>query len=131
MNKKVVGIGEILWDMIPSEEEDGGIRKQLGGAPANFAFHAHSLGMNGIPVSSVGSDENGREMIDQLNALGLTSDLIGIDEEHPTGTVTVELDGKGVPCYYIHTDTAWDYVHFSRNLMKLAEEADAVCFGSF
>jgi hypothetical protein len=30
MKPKIIGIGEILWDLLPSG-------KQLGGAPANFA----------------------------------------------------------------------------------------------
>ena len=36
MKPHVVGIGEILWDLLPSG-------KQLGGAPANFAYHAHAV----------------------------------------------------------------------------------------
>ena len=32
MQNVVVGIGEILWDMLPSG-------KVIGGAPANFSYH--------------------------------------------------------------------------------------------
>ena len=32
--------GEILWDLLPAG-------KQLGGAPANFAYHANALGARG------------------------------------------------------------------------------------
>ena len=39
MSFKIVGIGEVLWDLLP----DG---PQLGGAPANFAYHAQVLGAN-------------------------------------------------------------------------------------
>ena len=56
---KVVGLGEILWDLFP-----GG--KLLGGAPANFAYHINVLGNQGLAVSSVGSDELGREILDTL-----------------------------------------------------------------
>jgi fructokinase len=35
---KVIGIGEVLWDLLPTG-------KQLGGAPTNFSFHAHQLGL--------------------------------------------------------------------------------------
>ena len=44
----VVGIGEILWDMLPEG-------KRLGGAPANFAFHSHTLGGRAIILRRSGS----------------------------------------------------------------------------
>ena len=45
----VVGLGEVLWDVLPEG-------KKLGGAPANFAYHAGQfLGMNNtIAVSALG-----------------------------------------------------------------------------
>ena len=46
--KKVVGIGEIVWDMFP----DGSV---LGGAPLNFAFVAGELGCQPVIISAVGS----------------------------------------------------------------------------
>ena len=52
MRHKVIGIGEILWDILP----DG---KVLGGAPANFAYHARQLGAEGIAISAIGDDESG------------------------------------------------------------------------
>ena len=33
MNKIIVGMGEALWDCLPEG-------KKIGGAPANFAYHA-------------------------------------------------------------------------------------------
>ena len=41
--KYVIGLGEVLWDVLPSG-------KQIGGAPANFAFHVSQFG---IPVRVV------------------------------------------------------------------------------
>ena len=47
MNTKyVVGLGEALWDVLPEG-------KKLGGAPANFAFHAGQFGLNSIAVSAL------------------------------------------------------------------------------
>lgn len=37
MNNTIVGMGEVLWDMLPEG-------KQLGGAPANFATMLLSSG---------------------------------------------------------------------------------------
>ena len=60
----LVGLGEILWDMLPAG-------KQLGGAPANFAYHAQALGGRGIVVSCIGNDELGKEIMKRLEKLGL------------------------------------------------------------
>jgi len=119
----LVGLGEILWDMLP----DG---KQLGGAPANFAYHAQALGAQGIVVSCVGDDELGKEIIRRLEALDLEPRYIAMDKSHPTGTVTVELDENGKPDYNIHENVAWDFIPSQPAVSKLAGFVDAVCFGS-
>ena len=119
----IVGIGEILWDMLP-----GG--RQLGGAPANFAYHAKVLGADACVVSRVGDDELGQEILHRLDALGLNRDFVEVDDEHPTGTVDVRLDGNGVHSYVIHEDVAWDWITPTPRLLDLARRADAVCFGT-
>ena len=122
----IVGLGEILWDMLP-----GG--KQLGGAPANFAYHANALGATGAVVSRVGDDEPGREILRRLDELGLNRRYVGVDPDHPTGRVNVRLDARGVPDYVIHQDVAWDFLANPGDdpaLAGLARRCDAVCFGS-
>ncbi|MBA7662453.1 Fructokinase [subsurface metagenome] len=104
--------------------------KQLGGAPANFAYHAQALGGKGIVVSCVGEDDLGREILARLDDLGFDRRYVAIDQNHPTGTVTVELDAEGKPTYTIHENVAWDYLPYSSGLEELAGEVDAVCFGS-
>ena len=123
MKYTIIGLGEILWDMFPAG-------KNLGGAPANFAYHAHALGHKGVIVSAVGDDELGHEIIEQLQHLCLTCDYIAIDKTKPTGTVSVYLDEKGQPTYTIHEGVAWDFIPNMPSLIALADKADAVCFGS-
>jgi len=119
----VVGLGEVLWDLLPEG-------KQLGGAPANFTFHAQALGARGVLVSAVGEDALGGEIIDTLERHGLETGYVARDKAHPTGTVSVTVDGDGVPSYTIHEGVAWDYLTFSERCDALAREADAICFGS-
>lgn len=119
----VIGLGEILWDLFP----DG---KKLGGAPANFVYHAQQLGAIGIPVSCVGDDDLGRELYEQLHSLGLDLRFIAKDSKHPTGTVSVELDRYGNPDYIIHRNVAWDYIPAAEFLFDLAGQADVICFGT-
>ncbi|GJM62989.1 carbohydrate kinase [Persicobacter diffluens] len=119
---KIIGIGEILWDLLP-----GG--KQLGGAPGNFAFHCQQLGAQSYLLSAVGKDGLGDEIQQQLNAQHLGR-YITVLPAQPTGTVEVELSSNGIPQYTIHEDVAWDYIPFSPEIQVLAEAAHAICFGS-
>ena len=118
---KVVGIGEALWDVFPEG-------KKIGGAPANFAFHAAQFGLEGIAVSAIGKDELGDEIVETFGQSGLNYLLERVD--YPTGTVQVELDEAGVPSYIIKEGVAWDNIPFTPQLEALAKSTDAVCFGS-
>ena len=118
-----IGLGEVLWDLLP-----GG--RQLGGAPANFAYHAHALGAESLVVSRVGRDDLGRDLLERLNALGLATSGISVDPVAPTGTVSVTLDPTGQPAYTIHTDVAWDFLEAGPEVLRVAAAADAVCFGT-
>jgi fructokinase len=119
----IIGLGEILWDMLP-----GG--KVLGGAPANFAYHCSQLGAESYVVSAVGKDGSGCEILELLEQLQLPGEHVHIEERYPTGTVTVRLDGAGHPTYTIHKNVAWDYIPFEEGSMEVFTAADAVCFGS-
>lgn len=123
MGRLIVGIGELLWDILP-----GG--RQLGGAPGNFAWHAQSLGHEGCVFSSVGDDPEGREAIERIAALGLATDGISIDPIHSTGRSTVTVDDEGVPSFRVHEDAAWDYIPMGPALEKAAPRVDAVFFGT-
>ena len=118
-----IGLGEVLWDLLP-----GG--RQLGGAPANFAYHAHALGAESLVVSRVGRDDLGRDLVEHLNALGLVTSGISVDPAAPTGIVSVTLDPTGQPTYTIHTDVAWDFLEAGPEVLRAAAGADAVCFGT-
>jgi fructokinase len=119
----VVGLGEVLWDELP-----GG--RQLGGAPANFAFMAAQLGDRGIVASRVGADDDGEDARRILSERGLDLSDVQSDEAHPTGTVRVHLDAGGQPRYVITENVAWDYLEWTPQLGELARHADAVCFGT-
>ena len=123
MQNVIVGLGEILWDMLPSG-------KALGGAPANFAYHAQELGGSSVVVSCVGNDELGREIISSLENLDMTSELLSVDKVHPTGVVSVTINKEMKPSYHIQEEVAWDYIPDTPLLRQLASKSDAVCFGT-
>jgi fructokinase len=119
----VIGLGELLWDLFPKG-------KQLGGAPANFAYIAALLGDRSVIASRVGDDRLGQEALWHLKSNRLDISHVQRDLQHPTGTVKVELDAKGQPEYRIIEKVAWDFMEFSEDWISLARSAQAVCFGS-
>jgi fructokinase len=119
----VVGLGEILWDLLPSG-------RQLGGAPANFAYCSHLLGERAIVASRVGEDPLGRDIREDLAKAGISDQFVQTDSSHPTGTVQVELDSAGQPKFEITHGVAWDFLEWTAEWEQLAKDAAAVCFGS-
>lgn len=119
----VVGLGEVLWDFLPSG-------RVLGGAPANFAYCAHLLGNHAVIASRTGDDQLGRELRERLAARGVGQEFLQTDAIHSTGTVLVQLNAGGQPTFEITQPSAWDFLEFSEGWKALANKADAVCFGS-
>jgi fructokinase len=118
----IVGLGEVLWDLLPSG-------KVLGGAPFNFTFHCHQFGHAAVMVSRVGRDELGHEIRAAMRDLGLDDSFVQDDSEHPTGTVGVELNSAGQPSFTIHPG-AWDHLAWDDRLEAVLGQAQAVCFGT-
>ena len=113
----VVGIGEVLWDILPEG-------KKIGGAPANFAYHISQFGLNSRIVSAIGDDKLGTEIEKDFS----DKKLHGIIEKvaYPTGTVQVMLDNEGIPNYTIKENVAWDNIPFTEDLKALAQQTCAV-----
>jgi fructokinase len=119
----VVGLGEMLWDLLPTG-------KQLGGAPTNFAYMTGLLGDRAIVASRIGKDRLGNAAARRLARIGLPTSHLQVDRVHPTGTVNVSVDDHGQPQFEILEKVAWDYFEWTQQWQQLAAEADAVCFGS-
>lgn len=119
----IVGLGELIWDILP----DG---KQLGGAPTNFAYISRLLGNRSIVASRIGADELGGEAVERLRRLGISTDYLQLDAEHPTGTVLVRIEERGEPRFSVNENSAWDYLEWSAAWEDLAPRIDAVCFGT-
>ena len=119
----MIGLGEVLWDILPSG-------KVLGGAPANFAYMTNVLGDEGIVASRVGDDELGREAFAVIQRQGLTTSYLQQDDQYPTGTAVVSIDAAGQPNFTIREQVAWDFLQWTTEWEELASRADVVCFGS-
>lgn len=119
----VVGLGELLWDCFPDA-------RRPGGAPANVAFHARQLGLDGRILSRVGRDDLGDELLAFVAAHGLPTDHIQRDESHPTGRVDVTLNEQREPTYTFLEDVAWDRLESDAPARDLMAHSAAVCFGT-
>lgn len=118
----IVGLGELLWDVLP-------FGPRLGGAPANFSVMAGRLGNHATILSRIGCDDFGRKAMEVLDPLPVDASLVQVDPAHHSGLVTVELD-DGQPRYTVHEPAAWDFLELSDEWVRVAERADAICFGS-
>jgi fructokinase len=119
----IVGLGELLWDVFPN-------RKELGGAPANFAYMISLLGDEGVVASRVGRDRLGNAAARRLARLGLSQEWLQLDRNSPTGTVKVEVFEDGQPKFQIAENVAWDNFEWTSQWQALAGRSAAVCFGS-
>lgn len=122
---KIVSLGEILWDVFSDAE-------YLGGAPFNFAAHAHRLGHEVLFVSAVGDDPRGASALDRMRDLGLSTRFVGQTTEAPTGIVPVNLDSTGQPHFTIERPAAYDFVSLSKDdLAELSTPpAEWIYFGT-
>jgi fructokinase len=118
----ILGIGELLWDMLPEGP-------QLGGAPANYSVMAGRLGNHATVLSCIGRDELGEQALQVLKPFPVDCTRLQIDPEQPTGRVTVMLE-DGQASYTFHQPVAWDFFELTENWLTAAAQADAVCFGS-
>jgi fructokinase len=119
----ILGIGELLWDVLP----EGPLL--LGGAPANFAVMAARLGNHAAILSRIGRDELGEKAVELLEMLPADASFLQVDPAQETGRVTVSFEYSR-PSYTIHQPAAWDFLELTDEWAQLAERADAVCFGS-
>ena len=121
MDQYIVGIGEVLWDCFDDH-------RTLGGAPFNFSFHIHQFGFRSLAISAIGDAPLGREIEQVCHLKGL--DYLFPRLPYPTGEVRVQMDDKGVPSYTICEDRAWDHIPFLPSMQTIAQQTQAVCFGS-
>lgn len=125
MSNKLKGVcfGEILFDVFLEH-------KKIGGAPLNVASRIKSLGGDIYIISAVGSNSNGRELIEYIKNLGINIKTIEIKNDYPTGLVNVILNEKGNASYDIHYPSAWDKIEPSVANTSIVEEADFLVYGS-
>ncbi len=117
----IVGLGELLWDILP----DG---KKIGGAPGNFAYHSSQFGYRGAVISAVGNDKLGDEILENIGDKHLAGSIERV--KYPTGSVQVTLDDNGVPIYDIKENVAWDNIPYTEKIEEIATNTFAVSFGS-
>ncbi len=120
---RVLAIGELLWDLLPSG-------KALGGAPANCCFRLSQLGVRARMATRIGRDSLGEELASTLAHRGFDLSLVQRDPSLPTGTVDVRLSADGTPDFTINTGVAYDALEASPELLCATEESALLCFGT-
>lgn len=121
--RRIVGIGEVLWDLLPGE-------RHIGGAPLNFSYVCSLLGERALVLSRIGNDPPGTELIHEMSRRDVDMSCVQQDAVLPTGTAAVALSADGQPVFEIQQPAAWDEFEFTAEWERMAERADAVCFGT-
>jgi len=120
---RIVALGDGLWDLFP----DG---PRFGGATANYACHASILGADVHMVSGVGEDERGEVLLQVYQKHGVSTDLVQVLKDYPTGVVNVELTESGLPTFTIGENAAWDHWEWNDEIEGTVRQADALYFGT-
>ncbi|HQG36221.1 MAG TPA: carbohydrate kinase [Bacteroidales bacterium] len=120
---RILCIGEILWDMLPTGPK-------AGGAPMNVALHLKKFGMDAIFAGKVGNDKLGLDLIKFLESQGMDKSLMQIDNELPTSTVQVYLGDNHLVRFEIVDNVAWDRIELTEELKKAAKESDVIIYGT-
>jgi len=123
MSISVVSFGEVLWDIIDNKE-------YIGGAPFNVSAHLAKLGCNAAMVTRLGTDERGRKALDAIRRLGVSTELVQIDPERPTGTAEVRLAEGGVPTFFLPPGAAYEFITIGEDEIKKLSNYELFCFGS-
>lgn len=112
-----ISFGEILFDVFPD-------KATLGGAPLNVAGHLTKLGLNGAILSAVGNDELGKRALNEIEALGLSTDMVAT-LDYETGKAIITLNGKNAE-YEFNDPCAWDNIP----LQALPENVTLIYYGT-
>lgn len=121
--KTIVCYGEVLWDIFPDAAKPGG-------APMNVAYHLKQFGIDSRMISSVGSDQLGKDLLEQLQAWNIPTENCQVDENFRTGFVEAIAGEDHEMTYVIHEDVAWDQIQPSVEYDAVVEQADAFVFGT-
>jgi fructokinase len=120
----ILVVGEILFDIFPDY-------RRLGGAPFNFAYHLKNFGFDVRFISRIGIDDEGKEILHRLELARFDLDDIQIDDDHPTGSVNVQMDSSGAHQFDIVSDVAYDYIEFiPADHEPLRDSAELIYFGT-
>lgn len=120
---KITSFGEVLWDDFPSG-------KVLGGAPLNVAVRLKALGADAAIISCRGDDEDGEELLRQIQSKQVNADLVQVSPEQATSLVKVTLNESGSASYEIVYPCAWDRIRVQPEALQRVAQSDAFIFGS-
>ncbi len=119
----IASIGEILFDVYDND-------KKIGGAPFNFIYHVIKLSGDGNFISRVGNDEHGKEILDFFKKKEISFEFIQIDNDHPTGKATANLNENKIPNWVIKENCAYDFIKLQNNIDDLIAQSDCLYFGT-
>ncbi len=123
LNKHIVCFGEVLWDILPGAAVPGG-------APMNVAYHLHKQNINTAVITKVGSDEEGKKLLDIFSKKGIDTQYFQVDETYETGKVYARQDENKDMTYDIVFPVAWDFIEWEERFDQMVQNAAYFVYGS-
>lgn len=122
---QIIALGEMLWDVFPTEEF-------LGGAPLNFSAAAQRLGNDVAFITAVGDDERGRAALASMTALRLRTDFVHVVSGAATATAVLTIDKTGSASYVFNRPAVFDplIVNETQAAQLAALQPQWIYFGS-
>ncbi len=121
-DQSVIVWGEVLIDRFPDGD-------QLGGAPANCAYHLGQVGGWPRLASRVGADADGRWVLERLANADVDTSLVQIDPERATGEVHVTTEA-GEARYRLVPERAWERIACTPQIRDAIAEAGVFVYGT-
>ena len=136
MSKKyaLVAAGELLADFIGTDIQDSlkqtsHFQRFQGGSPANLAANMARLGAKVALVSSVGNDNLGNYLIEEIAKTGIETKYV-VKNQHSPSTIVLVARSTGTPDFiaYRAADTMLEELHFPDELLAETGIFHTTCF---
>lgn len=126
MNRKVIGIGETVLDIIFRDNQP--VSAVPGGSAFNACVSLARAGVETTFISATGNDRVGRNTIDFLRDNGVNADNVNVFPDSKSPLSLAFLDNDNNAEYIFYKDHPHDRLEFSHPDIG---EGDIVLFGSF
>lgn len=118
----IICFGESGWDIVSGTQFPGGISISL-------PYHLHKLGLTAVPVTRIGIDEAGKNLIRFMEKQSISTEHFQLDYELMTGK-TIKSEYNGLLQHELPRVVAWDKIIWDSAFDQLFTSDSCLIYGS-